>query len=50
MKAAVESMLEESAQQYQVRITLQQAWLRRAKFYRWEADAEIGYPHWGINA
>lgn len=48
LHAAV-AMLEESAQQGQGQIALQQAWLRRAKPYRWEAVAMPGYRHWGIN-
>jgi DNA-binding response OmpR family regulator len=46
---AVESMLEESATQGQERIARQQAWLRRAKPYRWEDAAALPYRYWGIN-
>jgi CheY-like chemotaxis protein len=48
LHAAV-SMLEESAQQAQGKIALLQAWLRRAKPYRWGPDAAPSYRHWGIN-
>ncbi len=46
---AASVMLEESAQQVDERLALQQAWLRRVKPYRWEDAAAHGYRHWGIN-
>lgn len=46
---AIESMLEESKQQGQGRIALQQAWLRQARPYRWKPAVVSGYRYWGIN-
>jgi len=48
LDAAV-SMLEQSMQQAKGRIAPQQAWLRRAKPYRWGAAAAPGYRGWGLN-
>ena len=45
----LESALQESRQQTQARIALQQAWLRRAKPYRWGRSATLDHRHWGIN-
>ena len=45
----LELALQESRPQTQARMALQQAWLRRAKPYRWRCSALIDHRHWGIN-
>jgi DNA-binding NarL/FixJ family response regulator len=42
-------MLKEASDQMDQRIARQRDWLRRARPYRWQDIAPMGYRHWGIN-
>lgn len=46
---ATTAILAEPAPQAEERFALQQAWLRRAMPYRWDAASVQSYQHWGIN-